>query len=235
MADGDDSGIPADPGPATFKEAVAKFRERVPMPADEYAKLTADEKRKSFTVAEVLNARLVSDVFNALAKSIEQGTPFETFKAEVGAQLAEAWGGESPGRLETMFRTNLLTAYNGGRHALITAPAVQRVRPYLRFDGIDDSAQSEICAAAMGTVLPADDPWWASHSPPLHPNCRSVLTPLSEDEALEEGIEDDPPPLEPVEGFGVPPDEKGEDWVPDMTLFPAEIREELAARLKKAG
>lgn len=230
-----DPGIPADVGDDTFKEAVQKFRERVPMPADEFAQLTEDEQRKAFTVTEVTNARLVTDVFNALASALEQGTTFDDFKQAIGPQLAAAWGGEDPARLETIFRTNLNKAYNDGRHVIASAPVVRRMRPFYRMDGIDDDRQSDMCAEMMGTVLPADDPYWSSHTPPNHPNCRCVLTPLSEEEAADEGVDDEPPPVEPAAGFGVPPDEQGEDWKPDLSTISPEIRDELAARLKKTG
>jgi hypothetical protein len=115
---------------------------------------------------------------------------------------------------------------------VISAPEVRRFRPFQRLDGIDDERQSDICDAVDGTILPADDPWWATHTPPLHHQCRSVVTPLSEEEAQGEGIDDEPPPLEPDEGFGAPPALDGPDWTPDLTEYPEEIRATLEERLK---
>jgi SPP1 gp7 family putative phage head morphogenesis protein len=228
---GNETGIPADPN--EFTEAVEKFRARVPMKRGEWDKLRAVEKEKAFTVSEVALADIITEVFESLKDAIAKGTSFEEFKATAGARLEQHWGGEKPGRLQTIFRTNLIGAYNGGRHAIISAPEVQRFRPYRRFDGIDDDRQTEICDACDGVVLPADDPWWLTHSPLMHFNCRSVVTPLSEEEARAEGIDTDPPPLTPSEGFGAPPSLDGPDWEPDLTEYPEEIRATLEERLRK--
>lgn len=227
---GNDTGIPADPN--EFTEAVEKFRARVPMKRGEWDKLKAGQKEFSFTVSEVTLANILTEVFEGLKTAIAKGTTFEEFKATIGATLENHWGGEKPGRIETIFRTNVLSAYNGGRHAIISAPEVKRFRPYRRFDGIDDDRQTDICDDCDGTILPADHPWWLTHTPGLHFNCRSVTTPLSEEEALAEGI-DEPPPVHPAEGFGAPPALDGPDWEPDITEYPEEVRATLEERLRK--
>jgi SPP1 gp7 family putative phage head morphogenesis protein len=207
----------------------------VPMTRAEWNKLTQGQREHAFMVSEVATADIVTEVWEALDSAIAKGTTLEEFKAEIGPRLLEHWGGDKPGRIETIFRTNVMSAYNGGRHEMISAPTVRKFRPFLRFDGIDDDSQTEICKAAEGVVLPADDPWWASHTPPLHFNCRSVVTPLAPDEAEDEGIDDEPPDQESAEGFGVPPSTDGPDWTPDLIGYPAEIRKTLEERLKKRG
>jgi SPP1 gp7 family putative phage head morphogenesis protein len=226
----DTTGIPADP--SEFTEAVEKFRARVPMKRKEWDKLRAAEKEFAFTVSEVALADIIAEVFEGLKQAISKGSTFEEFKADAGAKLEAHWGGEKPGRLETIFRTNVIGAYNSGRHAVLSAPEVKRFRPYRRFDGIDDDRQTDICDDCDGTILPADDPWWLTHTPLLHFNCRSVVVPLSEEEALAEGI-DEPPPVDPADGFGTPPSSDGPDWEPDITEYPEEIRATLEERLKK--
>jgi SPP1 gp7 family putative phage head morphogenesis protein len=226
-------GIPADP--ARFEEAIEKFRDRVPMKRGEWEKLEEGQKEHAFFVSEVSLAELVNEAYEAVGKALEEGTGLAEFKATAGASLIEHWGGEKPGRLETILRTNVMTAYSGGRHAVMSAPAMKKARPFRRFDGIDDDRQTEICASLDGKVYAADDPIWLSRTPPLHFNCRSILTPLSETEAAEEDVEDELPPSAPQAGFGSPPALDGPDWEPDVTKYPEEIQAELAARLKKGG
>jgi SPP1 gp7 family putative phage head morphogenesis protein len=231
VAGDDDEGIPADPN--KFPEAIKKFRARVPMTRAEWDKLSQGQRERAFMVSEVSLADLVTEVYEAVDAAVAGGTSFEEFKTATKAKLVEHWGGEKPGRLETIFRTNVQTAYNGGRHAILSAPEVKRFRPYWRFDGIDDERQTEICDECDGTILAANDPWWTTHHPPLHYNCRSVPTPLSEEEALAEGV-DDPPPNNPQDGFGTPPSVEGDDWEPDLTEYPEEIRQELRKRVNEA-
>jgi SPP1 gp7 family putative phage head morphogenesis protein len=221
--------IPADP--KRFEEAIDAFRKRVPIRKDEWETLTRQEREYAFTVAEVAQADLVTDVYEAIDKAISAGTTLEEFKRDVGAKLEDAWGEPRAARVETIFRTNVLGAYNEGRHAILTAPAVKEARPYWRFDAVEDSRTSDICDELDGTILPADDPFWDSHTPPLHFQCRSVLTPLSEEEATDEGENDEAPDAEPDEGFGAAPSREGEDWEPDLSEYPEEIADELGDRL----
>lgn len=220
---------PADP--FRFEEAIDAFRRRVPMTRAEWDELAEAQKEKAFMVSEVATADLVTEVFEAIDRAIEHGTTIEEFKATAGETLIDHWGEEKPGRLETIFRTNVMANYNAGRHAMITAPAVLELRPYVRYDGIDDDRQTEFCRALDGKILPADDPLWNRCTPPNHYNCRCVLTPLSEEEAEEEGIETEPPDVEPQDGFGLPPSAAGQDWTPEMIGYPKEVKVELQRRL----
>jgi SPP1 gp7 family putative phage head morphogenesis protein len=164
------------PSPDRHDEAIRYWRSKVPMTDEEFAALEEEEQRKAFFVAGVTQARPLQEVFVALDDAIANGKTLEDFKAEVGPQLAEAWGGEDPARLETVFRTNVMSAYNGGRHEIFSEPEVREARPYLRFDAVGDSRMSEICEALDGKVLPADDPFWLTHTPPLHHNAVTADT-----------------------------------------------------------
>lgn len=219
--------------PVRFKEALEEFLSLVPMSEDAYDELEAAEQDFAFTVANVEQADLVAEVYEGIAGAIENGTTFEDFQAAIGAELAEG----SEARLERMFRTSVMDAYNGGRHALMTAPATRRARPYWRYDGIDsDGRTCEICAPCIGTILPADHEWWRNHYPILHPNCRDIATALSEDEADVEGISGSPPSgPEPPAGFGHPPASAGSDWEPDTDDYPEPIGDELDDKLDEAA
>ena len=217
--------------PDRFEEAVRAFRRRVPMSDAQWDKLTEGEREFAFKVSGVSQADLVNDAYEAIDRAITDGTTLEDFKREVGAQLEAAWGKEDPARLETVFRTNTQTAYNAGRHEVLSHPEVRRARPYLRFDAVMDSRTSDVCDALDGTVRPADDAFWDTHHPPLHFNCRSILTPLSEEEAGDEGVDEKPHDVEPDEGFGKPPTVGG-DWQPDPADYPGPIADILRDKLR---
>ncbi len=223
----DDLGVSDDPD--RFKEAIEAFRRKVPMSDDEFDELTAEEKLRAFKVANVAQADLVQDVFDALDSAIETGSTLEDFQTEVGAQLAEAWGGENASQLETVFRTNVLGAYNQGRHEIFSTPEAKEARPYWRFDAIEDDRIDDECAECDGIVLPADDPWWSTHIPPLHFNCRCSYVALSDEEAREEGLTDEPPAAEADDGFGAAP--ATDDWEPDSSRFDEAIAAELDRKL----
>lgn len=163
-----------------FEEAIRAFRKRVPLTDAQFAALTEAERAYAFRVAGLTQARQVQEVMDALDRAIEHGTTLEDFKAEVGETLAEAWGGEDASRTERVFRTEVLRSYSEGREEIHSEPAVREAFPYTRFDAVGDarSDECEICEPLDGTILRADDPFWATHQLPLHPNCFPGETPV---------------------------------------------------------
>lgn len=213
--------IPDDP--LKYDQAVRELRELVPLGDAEFDSLLEEEKQYAFKVAGVAQARLANDVLTAIADAVEDGSSLDEFIDDVGDKLERAWGGPIPGRLETIFRTNVQRAYVTGKVRMMRDPAVLRDRPYWRYTGTDDDALCPTCEQWIDTVLPAADPWWSNHTPPMHFSCRCGIDPLSPDEAEARGIDDEGPRGRADDGFGdAPDDEDGEEWEPeDEDLLPA--------------
>jgi SPP1 gp7 family putative phage head morphogenesis protein len=207
-----------------FREAIEAIEKRHPVSRDEFDRLDKYERENAFTASRVAEARVLQNVLDALQTSVREGADFNEFKDSVGAQLVESWGGEIPGRIELIFRQNTMTAYNEGRHTAYSSPTVKKARPYLRFDASMDDRTTDECAECNGTVLPADDPFWATHSPPLHFACRSILVPLTAEEAGEEGVDEEAPDVDAAEGFGDEPSRNGADWDFDLSNLDPELR-----------
>ena len=126
------------------------------------------------------------------------------------------------------------SAFSAGRYAIATHPEVLEDRPFWLFDAIMDSRTSKACKACDGVILPASDPFWSTHNPPLHFNCRSDITPLSEDEAQGMGGVKRPGKVPPVdEGFGLPP--IGDTYAPDFTGTPEPLFAEYEAKQAAGG
>lgn len=212
------------PDPTRFHEAVAAWRAKVPMTKAAWDALTQAERQRAFTVAGVAQVRLLSDVWNALDAAIERGETFEEFKAKIGDKLRKAWGGEEPSHLETVFRTNIQTAYSHGRYAQMTDPVTMARRPFWKYSAVQDGRTTEVCKPLGGTILPADSPFWNTHCPPLHFNCRSTIIALSKVAAERQGISKDEPDVEADEGFGLAPGKGGETPKPDLSTVPEPLR-----------
>lgn len=218
--------------PVKFEEAIRAWERRIPLPDGAVAAMNAAEGKRAFTVAGVAQADLVQAVYDEIGRAIRDGTTLADFKEAVGAGLEDAWGEADSYKVETIFRTSIMSAYNEGRQETMTAPAVKEARGWWRFDEVLDSRTSDICDELDGTVLPADDPFWATHSPPLHPNCRTILVPLTDEEAGEEGIDDTPDPEgAPAEGFGIAPDVEGADWEPNYESYDPALAEALRNKI----
>ena len=193
--------------PLKFEEAVRWFEAKVPLLPGEYQQLEAEAKRRAFTMAGVAELDRLAWLHQTLLDALEKGQTLDEWRKRVRERLQHA----HPGHLETVFRTNVQSAYAAGRWKQLNHPAVKKARPYWMFDAILDARTTPICRTRDGTVLPADHPWWQNNTPPLHFNCRSGIRALTEAEARARGIAAEPPEDEPPqEGFGRPPD--AEDW-----------------------
>jgi SPP1 gp7 family putative phage head morphogenesis protein len=209
-----------------FDAAVDAFRKRVPITKNEWLKLDAFERENAFTVAKVTNGRVLQDVCSAIDKAVEQGTDFKQFREDVALDLIEQWGGEIPGRMETVFRQNLAQTYSEGRAAIYSSPTVKQARPYLRFDAVEDDRECEICEPFNGVIRPQDD--WSDRTVPLHFSCRCTLNPLSAEEAEDEGIDEKMPDQEIDDDFGHAPSKHGENWDFDLSNMPPDLRDMVA-------
>ena len=216
---------PADP--VQNVEAVAWFRKRVPVSAAEFARLSERAKRRAFTVSGLAQLDLVTQVHEAIAKALEQGTTLADFKRSVGQGLTKAWHGsvDAPAqRMETIFRTNVQQSYSAGRYRQMTAPSIASRRPYFLLDTTGDARQSPICHALSNPpiVLPQTHPFWDTHVPPLHFRCRSSLRALRSGQAQAMGITEDAPGVPATAGFGFRPgDDDG--FEPDVSEHPPEL------------
>lgn len=219
----------AEDDPVQFQEAINAFRDRVPISDEDWEALLDAEREFAFKVAGIAQLEIVAEAYEAVASAIEDGTDVDDFKEAIGAQLEDSWGGEEPGRLENIFRTNVQTAYNAGRYESATAPETKKQRPYWRLDVISDSHTSEFCEPLSDppVILPADHAWWQTNYPPRHYQCRDIVSTLTQEQAEEEGITSSPPAVKPLEGFGRAPSAGGTDWEPDTTDIPGPLADEF--------
>ena len=215
--------------PVDPKEAIAYFRKKVPMTSEHWDALEDANNDSAFRMAGVADIDIVQDVYDALDRSISNGTTFEDFKADVADKLEDAWGGTvaNPGaRLETIFRTNIQTSYMAGHFE--QAIAQKDDRPYAMFDPIPDEALCEDCNAVadeMGNqAIPLEE--WSGEIPPLHHECRCGWITLSAEEAAEQGILEEMPDLSSFvgEGFDHAP---GYEWEPDPDDYDDDIANDV--------
>lgn len=217
--------------PEQFDEALAALRERVLVTDAEYAVLSEKERRKAFWVANAATADMVREVWLLIDRAVADGITFEQWKDEFERDPLEIW---TASRLQTIFRTNVQQAYSDGRWRQQTDPDVMPHRPFWAFDGVEDFRQSNICKKLNGVVLPADDPFWRTHNPPLHFSCRSTIISLDAEEAHAMGVTHDRPQVEADEGFGHAPD-SGQEWSPNPSDYPSVVADVLNARLTGVG
>lgn len=218
--------------PSQFPEAASWFLGRLPMTHEEWDKLSRRAQRKAFMVSGVAHADVLHSVFRELDRSVAMGRSLGEFRKAVKDQLESQWQGSvaNPSwRIEVIFRQNVQSAYSAGRVRQMRDPAVAKSRPYWMLDVVLDTSTTLICEPLAGTVLPSDDKWWRTHTPPLHFACRSGIRCLRREQAESRGITSAPERGDVAKGFGLDPD--ASEWTPDLSRFPAGLRNEVRNRL----
>lgn len=151
--------------------------------------LWQDAHSKAFTVAKITQAQMLQDIKDLIEKSITEGLTFENFKKEFKKMLQTkgytAPAGFTPWRLETIYRTNLQSAYMRGRYYYQTQ---DRARPYWMYEAVLDSKTRPAHRGMHGEIFRKDDPIWNIWYPPNGFNCRCRVRSLTKEEAEKIGI-----------------------------------------------
>lgn len=201
-------------------EALAFFQAKGLKATFAWQDMLGDEHDVAFTVAKMMDTDLLATVQGKLEAAIASGSSLRDFKRDLIPTLqAAGWWGKkdmvdpltgavvkaqlgSASRLETIFRTNIQSAYAAGRWEQIDANA--RTAPWLLYDAVDDFRTRPEHAAMDGTVLPVTDKWWKTHHPPNGWNCRCGVIQLTDAELAEYGLAPKRPPPSPLKKWRNP-------------------------------
>jgi SPP1 gp7 family putative phage head morphogenesis protein len=230
--------------PFSFQEAIDFFKDKVTLTPAQFRKLAQEYQSLAFTVSGIAAMDVLSDIYTELLKAIEKGLTAQEF-ADSAQDIFErkGWEGLTPYRVDTIFRTNVQTAYMVGHYRRMTDPDVVDRRPYWQYDAVNDRRTRPAHRALDGKVFRYDDPFWDTWYPPNGFRCRCAVRSLSEGEMKQEGrtVETkiptyiEPPgmpaiPLYPDTGFDYNPGKA--KWEPDLSKYPKPLQ---AAYTRRSG
>lgn len=159
-----------------FDQAIESLLSREPRLAEGWLEVQqVYTLEHGFSLARGMTEVLTDKVQLFLAQSMQQGA--SALDAERQLQfLASAHDvGFTSGYAQTVYRTNLNSAYTAGRMRQARTPAVRAVAPGFRFDAVGDADTRPNHKALDGFVALQNDPVWQTCSPPLGYNCRCTL------------------------------------------------------------
>jgi SPP1 gp7 family putative phage head morphogenesis protein len=166
-----------------FTDAARHFAAKVPLPRAEFDLLSDWAKLRAFTVATVTKARVLNEIQGAVQMAIDDGLTMADFNLALDEILDVPL---RPWHAETVFRTNIQSAYGCGR--LQQQRAQKDDFPFLQLHEIDDTSTRRTHHAVDGTVQPVGSPWWRRWYPPSDYNCRGHAESLTADEARAIGV-----------------------------------------------
>lgn len=194
-----------------YAEAVEYLKKRDVIKKVDYNNLSDKMRFRAFTASRIADGDLLKRINSELIKNVNDGKGLKDFLSLTKTDILNKVGMGAGGQgwyWETVYRTNVQTAYNTGRMM-----GFEEDKPLaLHFVGIEDSRQTDVCHSLSNVIRPYDDPLWEKYIPPLHFGCRSTVRAIyDEDELPEEwssleGIE------KPAKGFGTNPLENDSWW-----------------------
>lgn len=185
------------------RRAVDYFRAKGYEITFSWEAMAADAHARAFTVAKAMNMDVLQTIHAEVDRAIAEGTTLRDFQEALqpkletlgwwGKQVAERPDGTaqliqagSPRRLETIYRTNLQSAYMAGRYRDLFDN--RQGRPYWQYVAVMDNRTRPAHAALNGRIFRFDDPIWESCWPPNGYNCRCRVRPLSERDMRARGL-----------------------------------------------
>lgn len=176
------------------KKAVEFFRAKGYHIAFDTTAMEDAAHATSFTVSGILKQGVLADINTALTDALEQGQSMAQFKDNLLPVLVrKGWVGTGlkadedgvlegkqlmPWRLNTIYQTNMQSAYMAGRYQRMMDNA--QSRPYWEYDAVMDNRTRPAHAAMNGRVFRCDDPFWDTFFPPNGYNCRCSVRALNE-------------------------------------------------------
>ncbi|MGP3145157.1 phage head morphogenesis protein [Serratia bockelmannii] len=175
-------------------QAIAYFRSKGLTPSLNWLDVADEVHACQFTVAGIMKLDVLNDIHQALGTSLAAGGTLRQFQDVLAPTLQrKGWLGRGlkadehgelegkklmPYRLDTIFRTNLQSAYAAGRYQ----QQMRNVddRPYWQYCAVMDSRTRPAHAILNGRIFRYDDPIWQVIYPPNGYRCRCWVRALNQ-------------------------------------------------------
>jgi hypothetical protein len=218
-----------------------------------YKDMNAKAHQKAFTVAKIMEADLLQDIYDEIAKAKQEGIPLSDFRKNLEPKLQNrGWiGGEkeqldpntgesklvklTPNRLKVIYDTNMQTSFSKGKYRQ-QALLAERY-PILVYKQVQRNSKRHTHAKFHNKAFRFDNPIWKSIYPPSDFACHCSVIQMSEKEAEAKGYK-----VSDGAEFKDVLDTKGEfnissveAWEPDTSKYVDGIKGKLEAMLKQAG
>lgn len=187
-------------------EALAFWGEKIPLEPEAFYALGAEYRARAFTVSGLHKMDQIMAVQESFGKALAEGLDFRAWRSNTQGIFDAAGLGTNFNRLDTIYRANIMQAYNAGRWT--QAQEAQQFQPFGMYQAIDDDRVRHSHLMQDGKVYPLNHPYWNTWWPPNGYKCRCRVVTLSAQDVKDMGlkIESNATPLwQPDKGFEINP------------------------------
>ena len=191
------------------KEVTRYFEQKGNRPSFDWRDIAPLEHALDFTVAKTAGFDVLADLRKATDEAIRNQMSFEEFRANIEPTLRKKgwWGrkiGEDPRdgtpmmvqlgslrRLRTIHWANVTTARAAGEWERIQR--TKKFLPFLRYTISSSERRRPQHQSWVGTILPVDHEWWATHYPPNGWMCKCGIRQITRRQAKIDAYDPDEP------------------------------------------
>jgi SPP1 gp7 family putative phage head morphogenesis protein len=157
--------------------AIERILKLISMSRNAFDGLAQRYKMQAFTIAGISDVRLIEQIKKALVDVLTHGGTGKDFEAAVNSLTDKAGVARIlRTQIDSVFQTNIQTAYQNGRYEQLTDPAVLIALPYWMYRTVGDDRVRPAHAALDGFAAKATDVVWHRLYPPCGYNCRCTVT-----------------------------------------------------------
>jgi len=164
-----------------IERAAELFRTKIGMTRENFNELVSQMKVRAFTVSYIESVDKIREIQNILVDIIRDGGTLRDFR-----QRSIGLINTTPWHLETVFRTNVQSAYGAAKWERVQS--LKSLSPYGRYSAVMDGRTRPQHAKLHGLVYPLNHPFWRSYWPPWDYNCRCHVKTLTQYEVERSNI-----------------------------------------------
>ena len=162
---------------AHYPSAADYLRARNVEPSAEFYARLEHLRQEAWTLSKISDVEQIEQVKQSLVKALAEGKSFREWQQALTPEMLAL----PQHYQETVFRTAMLSSYNGAKWTHFRAHAERR--PILRYIAINDHRTRPAHHALHGLMMPVDEERWQQLAPPLGFNCRCTMVSLSDKQA----------------------------------------------------
>lgn len=172
-----------------YDEAIKYIQDKYPILYDDLDEITEETTQKYFWVKEATSLEMTKKIQKSLISLLKNGGTFKEWQDNYDKNFSDMGLKPTGSYTETVYRTNLQTAYAAGRYQ--QQESQKELFPYWHYVAIIDDVTTDICSELNGKTYKANDPIWNTIYPPNHYSERASVIALNNEDLAEMGINTD--------------------------------------------